>query len=103
MARVSTLGLTRHAARSILREAAEQTGRIGFTDHAVRQMRARHISRMQVVRCLRHGGITEGPTLDHYGKWVCRVEHLTAGDAIAVVAAIDLPSRVIVITVFEVT
>jgi hypothetical protein len=57
------------------------------------------ITPVQVVRCLRAGKLVDGPTRDEFGKWICKLERLSAGDAVAV--AIDPSSDLIVITVFE--
>jgi hypothetical protein len=50
---------------------------------------------------LRAGKLVDGPTRDEFGKWICKLERLSAGDAIAVVVAIDPSSHLIVITVCE--
>jgi hypothetical protein len=64
-------------------------------------MRQRRITPVQVVRCLRAGKLVDGPRRDEYGKWICKLQRLSAGDSIAVVIAIDPSSDLIVITVFE--
>ncbi len=85
-------------ARAIIREIAADTGRAAFVGHAKQQMRKRRINRTQVFRCLRQGQVVEGPYLDIKGYWRCKLEHLTAGDSIGVVAAFNSKERLLVIT-----
>jgi hypothetical protein len=92
--------LSRPKAAAILRQAAQAEDRVAFTIHAVRQMRRRHITRLQVFNCLARGRIVEGPAPDVYGNWTCRVEGFAAGQTIGVAAAIIPPDEVVIITVF---
>lgn len=57
-------------ARKILQEVAQDSGRVFFSDHAEKQMTRRRITRTQVLKCLRHGHIVEGPVRSIKGN--CR-------------------------------
>lgn len=86
---VLKMDLSPVSARRVLTELAADSSRVFFTAHAEERMRERIITRTQVLRCLRHGSITEGPARDPHGKWVVRMEVLSAGDVLRVVAALD--------------
>lgn len=101
MGDVVPLGLSARAALRIIHHAAEDTWRISWTGHASKRMRERRIAPTQVLRCLRSGKLVDGPHRDEYGKWICRLEKLTAGDPPAVVVAIEPPSNIIVRSTFE--
>ncbi len=92
-------------ALQIIREAAADSARVFFTRHAEARMKKRHITRVQVLRCLRNGTITEAPVFGLKGNWECRVECRSGGEHIGVALAIvaDVPQRyIVVITVFHV-
>lgn len=82
--------LSRAQALKLIREAADDTGRIILTPHAEQRMRQRRITMTQVTVCLRKGVITDGP------RWI---EPSIAGDDVKVALAIDPGARVIIITV----
>lgn len=66
-------------------------------------MRKRRITRVQVLRCLANGKITEGPARGIKGNWKVSVEALSAGDVLRVVAALDQDDRgnyVIIVTAY---
>ena len=74
-----------------------------FSHHAEVQMRKRHITRTQVLRCLAHGVVAEGPARDIKGNWAMKLEVPSAGDLVIVVAALDRDEAgdmIIVITVY---
>jgi hypothetical protein len=93
------LPLTRHSAIKLLREAARQSGRIVFLDHAVKRMRERRITRSQVARVLATGSLTEGPVQDPRGRWSARVEGRAEGRPLGVAVGFEAPG-VVVITAF---
>ena len=100
---VLVMNLDSSRAQQILREIAEDSGRVFFTNHAEQRMLARHITRTQVLRCLKHGKLVEGPARDPHGKWLLTTEVLSAGDVVKVVAALDSDSSgnlVLVITTY---
>lgn len=71
--------------------------------HAQARMDERGITWRQVVRCLAKGYITEGPAPDQKGGWKVTVETVSAGDQLAVVAAVNKDAqgnKAIVVTTF---
>ena len=74
--------MTNPVALRIIREAASDSARVFFTEHANKRMRERLITRTQVLECLRKGKITEPPHIDIKGDWKCNVSWLHAGDNI---------------------
>lgn len=87
-------------ALKVLREIAQDSARVIFTDHAQKRMRKRKVSPMQVLTCLQRGIVSEPVALDVHGNWKLTVAHRVAGKDLNVAVAIDLPKRAIVITVF---
>jgi hypothetical protein len=66
-------------------------------------MRKRRITRTQVMRCLLRGEITEGPARSMKGNWEMRIETISAGNAIQVVAALertDGEGHIVVVTTY---
>ena len=55
---------------------------------------------MQVLACLQLGIVSEPVVLDVHGNWKLTVTRRVAGKELNVAAAIDVPSRAIIITVF---
>jgi Domain of unknown function (DUF4258) len=68
-------------ATEIIRNAAKDSARVFFKVHAEQRMKKRRTTRIQVMRCLKHGAITEGPAPDVHGNWACRIEWISAGRA----------------------
>jgi hypothetical protein len=100
---VVPIGLSPIQGTQLVREVAQDSGRVFFTHHAERKMRERHITRTQVLRCLTRGSVVEGPSRDVKGNWTMKLEALSAGELIAVVAALDRDeagNSIIVITVY---
>jgi hypothetical protein len=85
---VVPIGLSPIRARQLVREIAKDSGRVVFTHHAEVKMRKRHITRTQVLRCLAHGGVSEGPAPDVKGNWTMTLEVLSAGELVTVVVAL---------------
>lgn len=86
---VVKMDLSPAGARQLLAQLATDSSRVFFTDHAEDRMHERAITRAQVLRCLRHGTIVEGPARDTHGKWVMNMEVMSAGDVLRVVTALD--------------
>lgn len=87
----------------LIRQIAEDTGAIFVEPHAKKRMKQRHITRMQVVACLRCGVIEEPAHTNIRGNWQCTLRHLHAGDLVRVAAAIEKDEAgdwIAVITVF---
>jgi hypothetical protein len=105
MPKVVQLTLSRPSALHLIREVAEKdTARVIFTNHALKRMRQRKITTMQVLACLRKGQIVEGPAPSIKGNWECKLRWQQAGDIVTVVVAIDqhpvTGEKVLIITVY---
>jgi hypothetical protein len=88
------------SALKLLRDIAQDSGRVIFTQHARQRMRQRKVTPVQVLACLQHGIISEPVALDMHGNWKLTVTRRVAGKDLNVAVAIDVPSRAIIITVF---
>lgn len=100
---VVAFDLTPVTAKRLLKTIASDSDRVSFTEHGERKMRKRHITRTQVLRCLSHGNIVEGPYRDIKGNWKMTVEMFSAGETLSVVAALDRDTSgemIIVITAY---
>jgi len=102
---VLELDLTPTLAKQILKEIVEaDDGRVFFRTHADERMAQRGITRTQVYRCLKCGRFVEEPCRsDRYGNWEMKLEVVSAGDIVSVVAALDYDEDrniIIVITTF---
>jgi len=86
-------------ARKLLREIAQDSGNVVFTDHARKRMKERKFTSTQVLACLQVGMISEPVALDIHGCWKLTLTHRVAGNTMEVAVAIDLPKRAIIITV----
>ena len=95
--------LSAPAALRIIRETAQDTSRVIVTTHAKRRMKERRISLTQIIDCLFHGQINEGPSLDTHGSWVCSLSWRHAGDymkvALAIKHEVKTGHKLIIITV----
>ena len=94
--------LSKPKALSLVRELAGDSGNIIFLPHASKRMRQRHVTAKMVLECLLRGVIVEGPVLSLKGTWELAMQRMAAGERLRVALAIDLPSRLIIITVYDV-
>lgn len=101
----SSLPMDPGRARELLSRVADgDTGRIIWTEHARERMRDRDITTSQVMRCIRHGKITEGPAPEMKGDWRMTLDVLAAGDPLRVVVVLthdDSNDLIIVVTTHE--
>lgn len=101
---VAQLDLNPVTAIPLIREVAGTSEKVFVLPHAEERMTERGISRTQVLRCLKNGHITEGPAQDMKGCWKFRIEVLSAGDPITVIASLCLDengNRIVVITAYK--
>lgn len=103
-AKPTPLTLAESSALRFIRDAAKESGRVFFTDHARKRMYQRHITRTQILECLRKGNISEPPHRDIKGDWKCNVTWFHAGDEITATVVIKRDERtgncLLVITAF---
>ncbi|MDQ7015577.1 MAG: DUF4258 domain-containing protein [Gammaproteobacteria bacterium] len=101
---VIKLNLTERKALEIVRDIAEHnTARVATTNHAKQRMRERGITRLDILRCLMHGKIIEGPYRSARGNWEFKMCSLESGERVQVVAALENDGNgnlVIIITTF---
>lgn len=71
---VILMRLGEESAKRILSEIAADTKNVKFTTHARERMKERQITSAQILRCLRHGRITEGPAREASGNWKLEAE-----------------------------
>ncbi len=100
MAEPIPLRMNDATALKLLREIAQDSANVIFTDHARQRMRQRHVTATQIIACLQRGIVSEPVALDLHGNWKLTVTHRAAGRDLNVAVAIDVPKRAIVITVF---
>lgn len=96
-ARIVPFGLTRPVALERIRFLMSQ-GAYDFDPHFSDMMVERDISMRQVLTVLREGTINQGPELDEYNDWRCRVKKRVAGRLVRVVVAIQRNALLIVTT-----
>ena len=94
--------MTPDRALQLIRRAAADTSRLGWTDHAWDKMDELGIVTRQVLAVLQDGALRKGPTRnDEYGDWVCVLRRAVAGRTVHVVAGIDeTKESVTLITVY---
>jgi len=92
--------LSAEQALQVIRALAAQSDNIVIIQHARQRGRQRRISPRQIQLCCLKGSIVEGPFLNPRGQWQVNLFRYAAGEAMTCVAAIDWPSRLIIITVF---
>ncbi|MGD0961056.1 MAG: DUF4258 domain-containing protein [Methylomonas sp.] len=103
MSNVKFLKMTDNDALSILRDCATDDKRVYFSKHAEQRMVERNITRLQILKCLTKGRITESPYRDVKGDFRLTIEHYTAGNVVSVAVAIKFnDNRVytVIVTVF---
>jgi len=83
-----------------IRRIAEDSSNIVLVSHGRKRSKQRRISRPQIECCIRKGHIEEGPFLNMHGNWQVAMCRRAAGEEIHCVIAVDLPSRVLVITTY---
>src|SRR5689334_22630119 len=100
MAEVVMIATTPHGAQKLIREIAADSSRVVLVGHGKRRGRQRAINFAQVVECLRKGTVVEGPYQIADGSWRCNVFRHMAGEEMTCVVEFDLPTGLLVITVF---
>ena len=100
---VTELKLTPQSAGSVIRTIAKESGRVFFSHHAEERMEQRGITRLQVLKCLRSGRVTEEPSKNLDNNCVVRMEGLSAGQTVEVVAELlhdNKGNQILVITTY---
>lgn len=74
-----------------------------FPRHVTKRMSQRKITRSQVIKCLGHGKMTEGPFRSVKGNWQFNMETFSCGEPLTVGAALEHQNNnniIVVITTF---
>ena len=84
-----------------IRAQAENSSNVVILIHASVQMKARFVSRLEVLECLRNGVIVRTPEPDlQHDALRCRMEHYIGGrNCMAIVSLRDEAADLIVVTV----
>jgi hypothetical protein len=84
-----------------IRRIAQESGRVGFGDHAIDRMEERGITRLDALRVLRGGGIRGGiEPGKSQGEWKCKiVMNIKGSRDIGVVTIVSNGQRLFVKTV----
>ncbi len=102
---VARMPLNSAMATPIIMAVAKTSANVQFTRHAEERMIERGITRLQILRCLQKGHITEGPNADNEkGGWTFRMETLSAGDPVTVIGALYIDengNNIVVITAYQ--
>lgn len=88
----------------LIKEAAADSANVFFSEHAQERLVERDISTTEVIDCLRHGRIQEGPAQSPRGNWEFKVSRYCSGQSISVVGALELDedgNHIIVITTYR--
>jgi hypothetical protein len=80
-------GLPRPVAQELINGLAVK-GQFSIEPHAKDGMLRRSITMRQTIMTMQEGTINQGPEMDEYGDWRCRVRKRTAGRLVRVVVAI---------------
>lgn len=90
-------GLSRAAAERPIREIAADTSAIEFPWNTAKQMAASEMTMRQVIETLRHGAVTENPTKNEHGDWLCELRKRSAGRIVHLVVALSPEHRLTVV------
>lgn len=83
-----------------IKRIAEDSGNIVLLAHGWKRSRQRRITRPQIEACIRKGYVEEGPFVNPHGNWQVTMCRRVAGEEVRCVIAVDLPSKILVITTY---
>lgn len=95
--------LSKHQLQAHIRAASQDSARVAFTGHALKQMNRRKISRVMALEVL-NTGLLRRPAEPNLakGSLECRMERFVAGRDLAVVVAVsDDDPDLVVVTAME--
>ena len=86
-----------------IRRVAVNSARLAFTDHALKQMKRRHITRDMAIEVVQKGMLKRTPEPNQAkGNLECRMEHFMTGRDLGVVVAVcDEEPDLIFVTAME--
>lgn len=77
------------SALKIVKELAKNSANVVMTHHKKQRQKKRHVSDMEIIKCLRHGRIVESPHRTSKGNWKLTMQHYLMKRKIRVAVAID--------------
>jgi Domain of unknown function (DUF4258) len=80
-------GLSRAAAQELIRRLVADS-KFAWDGHFAESMLERQIVMRQVLTALLEGQVVQGPDIDEYGDWRCKVEKWSTGQRVTVIVAI---------------
>ncbi len=87
-------------ALAIIRDIAQNDENIFLVNHAKNRGKQRSINRQQIIACIRKGTLIEAPFLNSHCNWQMTLFRHAAGEQMTCVIAVELPKRIIVVTVY---
>ncbi|MEM6649324.1 MAG: DUF4258 domain-containing protein [Pseudomonadota bacterium] len=94
--------LSKPVAKAKVREITQNSSCVLFTSHALERMKQRDVTTRHVMNVLRKGHIYDDPIWNNkHQNWSVNILQRTAGAEIEIVAAIDWPSKLMVVTVIR--
>jgi hypothetical protein len=89
-AKLDFRSLSNRSLQKHIRQTAQDSSRVFFTEHACERMALRSVNDLQVLACLKGGVIERPPQVDaKTGDLKCRMEHFGSSRNLAVVVALD--------------
>lgn len=90
MDNVRPFQLPKDLVKKLIREAAIGKAPLEWTEHFGEKIIELGVSSSQVLKCLEHGKLKNGPDWDRdHQNWTCRICSFSAGDKVDIRLAID--------------
>ena len=95
--------LSKSQLQAYIRSVAANSARLAFTDHALKQMKRRHITRDMAVEVVQRGKLNRTPEPNRAkGNIECRMEYFLTGRDVGVIVAVsDEEPDLIIVTAME--
>ncbi len=106
MENVILMDLDDVSALKIVKDLAKDSANVVMTHHNKNRQNKRHVSDMEIIKCLRHGRVVESVHRTSKGNWKLTIQHYLMHRTIRVAVAIDNCDNgnyLIVVTVIVVT
>lgn len=104
MSRLAKIPLRQNELVRLVKETAADSANVFFSQHVQQRLVERDISTIEVIECLRHGNIVEGPAQSPRGSWTFKVSRFCSGQSISVAGALEIDedgNQIIVITTYR--
>ena len=97
---VTFFKLSDNKVRTLIRDIVNEDG-FGLSNHARERMKERSILSRHVKECLVYGDIIDEVFINSHNNWQLNLIRIIAGMRIKVTVAVDIESRVVVITAMK--